>query len=101
MAGILVAGVPLLAGIPGGIVLQVSMRFLDLGLQARLTTELALITAGCLGLRYGCNNISFQPEMRGVRAMMIYIFIAATGVFAMGDGILYSFSRWMQGRPTF
>ena len=79
-------GVPIVGGLIGGTVLQVSMRIAELSLHGRAGVELALMGVGALVVYLFPPGSAAKGENWG--KCMLCLTMVATGAFAMAEGLI-------------
>ena len=86
MAGAFLLGVPIVAGLVGGTILQVVMRSVSLNLYQRVGVELAL-------MGFGAAVITLFPpgsakDGKNWGKLMLFGSLVTTGGFAMAEGLI-------------
>lgn len=86
MAGLIMLGCPILAGVLGGAVLQVAMRKAELSLFERIAVELALVGFGAIVLYLFPPGSAVRGENWGW--FLLCASMVSTGGFAMAEGLI-------------
>ena len=82
-------GVPFIAGLTSGTIMQTTMRAHDYDVQSRIAAELLLIVAGVVGTMafpIGSAGKGFD----GAGCFLLSLWVAFTGAFAMAEGAFYN-----------